>query len=250
MSRSIAFSVFGTALVFAFVGAGPLFAAPETESTAKPAWNHSAEASLLLTSGNTAVTTLGLGATSEFNAAPWSAKGSGSYLQSSSAGVSVAELFTVDLRGDRAVVESLSSFVQLGILRNVFTGFNSRVSADAGFAYALLSRTEHTLSIEAGLGAITESRTDTGTNTFGTARFSGAYKWKISPTADFESKLSLLDNLANISDLRLSSLNSLSLVMTSVLSTKFSFRLDYLNTPVAGKRALDTATTVALVAKF
>jgi putative salt-induced outer membrane protein len=232
-------------LALALCLSAPGLAAEETSP-----WTHTAEASLLLTSGNTSVNTLGLGASTLYASEPWKAKAAGSYLQSSNSGTQVAELFTLDARGDRSLSSATAAFLQAGFLRNLFAGFNSRTSADAGINYAFLTGPEHLLSLEGGLGAITEDRLGTGANTFASARIAADYKWKLSPTADFGTNLAVLDNLMNVNDLRLTSVTSLTVAMTTMLSMKLSFRLDYLNVPVTGKKSLDTASTVALVAKF
>ncbi len=229
---------------------GIAFSEDNTKSAESLTWKHNAEASVLLTSGNTQTTTLGGAFGSEYKGGPWAAKGKIGYLQNSQAGVTKAELFTIDGRGDRQIDPALLAFLQVGFLRNIFAGFNSRTSTDAGLNYAFLKNDEHTLSLEAGVGVIAENRSDIGANTFGSARATAAYAWKFSPTADFSTQFSFLDNLKTMADWRLSSVTALSVAMTSVLSTKLSFRLDYLNTPVVGKLNLDTATTVALVANF
>ena len=228
------------------------FSAEEPSAAAAPAspWASTAEASVLLTSGNTQFTTLGGAIESSYKADPWAAKGKIGYLQNSQGGATKAELFTVDMRADRTISGNLAGYLQGGFLRNTFAGFNSRTLTDVGLVYSVIKSTDHTLSTELGVGAVAEDRTDVGGNTFAMAKATVDYKWKISPSADFGTQLSLLENLKSTNDLRVSSVTSLSLVMTSILSTKVSFRVDYLNSPVAGKVATDTATTVALVAKF
>lgn len=225
------------------------------EETVKPdetlfGWSHAAEANLLVTSGNSSVTTVGGAFESHYKGEVWNSKGRISYLQGSNAGVSQTELFTVDARGDRTIAGGLAGFLQAGFLRNPFAGFNARTVGDVGLRYRCVDTAYHTLGFEVGIGAATENRTDVGANSFASTRASADYTWKISPTADFATQLSLLENLKTTDDLRLASITSLSVAMTRILSVKVAFRLDYLNTPVAGKVATDTSTTVALVAKF
>lgn len=224
--------------------------AEEASSAPEAKWSHTAEASFLQTSGNTSVNTVGLGASSLYEASPWKGKAAGSYLQSSNGGTQVAELFSLDLRGDRALAGALGAFAQLGALRNIFAGFNSRFFGDAGVSYTLFESSEHNLSFELGLGGNTENRVVGGSQSFATARAGANYKWTFSPTADFTTGLTLLENLMDTRDLRVTSLSAVSVAMTSLLSLKVGFRLDFLNLPVPGKVSVDTATTVAVVAKF
>jgi putative salt-induced outer membrane protein len=237
--------------VFLFVGVLGLSAhGADAPPAAPPTWAHTAEASLLQTSGNTSVNTLGLGASTLYQSEPWKAKAAGSYLQSSNSGTQVAELLTADVRADRALVGNLSAFGQIGALRNVFAGFNSRFFGDAGLSYSLIKSDEHNLSFELGVGGNTESRLVGGTNSFAMVRGGAEYKWKFSSTADFSTQLTALENLVDTSDLRVTSVSAVSVAMTSLLSLKVSFRVDFLNRPVTGKLSTDTATTVAVVAKF
>jgi putative salt-induced outer membrane protein len=213
-------------------------------------WSHLAEASFLQTSGNTSVTSLGAAFETRYRGLLWASRGRAGFVQNTVSGLTQAELFTVDLRGDRNIDGHLGAFLQGSFLRNPFAGFNSRTSGDVGVRYEIIPAHAHVLAIEAGLGALAENRTDIGNNTF--ANFRGAldYQWRISPTAELSNLFTVLDNLNSTNDVRLTNTTSLGLAVTSVVSAKLSFRLDYLNSPVAGKKNLDTATTVALAAKF
>lgn len=222
------------------------------EEAAKPLpeWERAAELSLLLTSGNTKVTTVGLSAAATYRPAPWTFKGKTGFITSSNSGTKTAESFDADLRGERSFSESLSGFTALNYLKNTFAGFNNRYGAEAGVAYAIFADGDHSLGSELGFGVINENRTDSVSQTFGSARAGLAYKWKLSETAELANVFSFLDNLSATSDWRLSNVTSVTAVLTDLLSLKVSFKVDHLNVPVTGKLATDTTTTVALLAKF
>ncbi len=222
-----------------------------TTATAKAAeWDSNAELSLLLTSGNTDVRTLGLGVGTIYKPLPWVISAKGAIVNSSSGGTTVADAYTADARGERKLTDDLGIYLNANFLKNVFAGFNERYSGEAGLTYALLNSGAHTLSTEAGFGLINENRTDLTKQTFVSARIGAEYKWKFSETADFTNTLSLLDNLKTTSDWRIVNTSSVTAVLTSILSLKASLKIEHLNLPVTGKKKTDTTTSIALVAKF
>lgn len=226
------------------------------EAPKLPEWENNAEASLLLTSGNTEVTTLGLGLGSIYRPDPWTVKGKGAYVTSKTVGVKTAESLEFGLRGERKITEALSGYLSSSFFKNEFAGFESRWGLEAGISYLLLSEEAHTLTTDLGFGFLKENLisgpmgASLGDRSFATGRLGVEYKWKISPSAELSDSLSLLENFSETSDWRLSNQIALTTIMTDMLSLKVGFKVDYLNTPVSGKKSTDTATTVALVAKF
>lgn len=225
-------------------------AARAEEKAPEPLWATSAELSVLRTSGNTQVRTLGLGIESTYRPKPWIFNGKASALSGANAGVTNAEAYTAELRGERKLSDTWGAFVRAGFLANRFAGFDRRFNGELGASYAFLDTEKHKLTAEVGGGANNEARTDGTNQTFATARLGVEYKWKFSPSAEFGNSFSVLENLQELADWRLVNIASLSATLTELLSLKVSFRIDHLNRPVAGKLATDTATTVALVAKW
>jgi putative salt-induced outer membrane protein len=229
--------------------------APEN-TPAAPLWENSAEASVLLTSGNTDVTTIGLGAASTYRPAPWAIKGKAALLTSSNAGIKTAESYEAALRGERNLTNVVSLYLAGSYLKNEFTGFQDRLGGDVGVNFVLLGQGEHSLSSEASLGLLKENLVSgvggasLGSRSFVNGRLGVEYKWKFSPTADFSNALAFLENFANTSDWRLSNTAAVTAILTDIFSLKVGFRVDYLNQPVTGKKSTDTTTTAALVAKF
>jgi len=224
--------------------------ADEAPAPQKPLWEKSAELTFLLTSGNTQVTSAGLGIALLFRPGAWTFTGKTSYLSNQSAGTLTANTFTFEARADRKIAERLSIYLQDNYFSNPFAGFNHRNAAELGLAYSLLEGPEHTLSAELAGGAQNENRTDGTTPAFAFMRVGLSYQWKFSESADFTSQVFLQDSLYNTADWRLSNTNSLTATLTSVLSLKASFKVDYINLPVTGKVSTDTSTNIALVAKF
>ncbi len=130
------------------------------------------------------------------------------------------------------------------------------MGSEAGLVYLLFADNTHSVSTEIGAGVIRENLisgvggTALGSRTFVNGRAAAEYKWRISETADFTDTVALFENLATTQDWRLSNTAAITAMMTQVVSLRVSFRVDHLNQPVTGKKATDTTTAVALIAKF
>lgn len=225
------------------------------ETPPPPLWENSAEASLLVTSGNTDLSTIGLGILSIYRPDPWTVKGKGNALSGKSNGVKTAESYELGLRGERKLSEPLSVYVSTSYLKNEFAGFKDRFGGEAGVAYDVFTEGEHSLKSELGIGLLKENLisgpggTSRGDRSFANGRLGLDYKWKFSTSAELGNTLSLMDNFQTTQDWRLSNITSLTALLTDLLSLKLSFKVDYLNQPVAPKKT-DTTTSVALIAKF
>jgi putative salt-induced outer membrane protein len=235
-----------------------LLAAEETSSSPPPPplWENNAEASLLLTTGNSEVTTVGLGLASIYRPNPWTARAKANFLTSRAAGVRTAESFELGLRGERKFWDDLAFFLSVLYLKNEFSGFRDRYGFEGGFSYPFIKDIAHSLSGELAFGAFQENLiTGPGGSSLGgrviaTTRVGLEYKWKFSKTAELANVFSFIDDLKNTADWRLSNAISVTASLTDLFSLKVGFKVDYLHQPVSGKRSTDTATTVALVAKF
>lgn len=241
-------------ILLAFLFCTAVYAADEKPA---PLWENSGEASILLTSGNSELTTIGLGAASTYRPDPWAAKGKFNFLTSRSSGIQTAESYELSLRGERKVAQDLSLFLAVLYYKNLFAGFERRLGSELGANYRILEADGHLLSAELAFGIINErlrfstaAGTGSDERTFGDGRLGLEYKWKISESAEFSNVLSLLNNFSLADDFRLSDTAALTTVMTEILSLKVSFKVDYLNRPVLGKKSTDTTTSVAFIAKF
>ena len=213
-------------------------------------WNNSAEATLLQTGGNTDVFTAGLNFESIFNPQPWRYVGKAGFLFNRDSGTTKAEKYTAELRAERKLVAGLSAFGDANYLRNTFGGFNSRYGLEAGVTYAFLDGPEHFFGTELGLGGIFENRTDGAGKDFVAATPGVEYRWKFSPTAELSDKVKSVFDLSQSANWRLNNTLSVTMALTSILSARVSFAVDFVNVPVTGKKKTDTATSFALVAKF
>ena len=216
----------------------------------KAEWETEAQASVLLTGGNTSVTTIGAGAKTKYKPGDWAYSGAGNFLTSKNSGNKTAEEVTASLRADRSLTETASLFANLAYLQNFFAGFSSRYSADLGYSFGIFQNDAHKLNGEISFGYQIERRTSGVDNDFLNFASALIYEYVLSKTSKFSSALRFKENLETTSDWRLNWDNSLSVRMTEMLSLQVGFVVGHLNVPVAGKLKTDTATTLAVVANF
>lgn len=215
-----------------------------------PLWSGDGNLSYIITAGNAKTSTFGAGANLFYKPTHYVYSLKSAFIRTSANDVQTANQFNTDLRAERSVSERFSVFAQYGFLRNTFTGFLSRNSGDLGVGFVAIQSQEHTLKTELGAGAITENRVGGGDQSFATAVGGLIYTWKFSKTAEVSNDTRGLLNLKTSEDWRLNNTLALSAAMSSIFSIKFSYVVQYLNLPVAGRKNTDTITTTALVAKF
>lgn len=215
-----------------------------------PPWSGSAELSFLSTSGNTTTSSLGGGLEVNYKPAPWAVIFKAGYLRASTDGVTTAEQLNASVKGIRDLTPRVDVFVGGGYLRNRFAGIRSLVSGEAGAGYKILTGPVHTLRGELGLGYTRESQLVGDNRSYAGARAGLGYKWEFSKTAAFTNDLSYLRDLSDSENWIFSDKAAVTASLTSIFSLKASYTLLYNHEPVPTFKRTDTATAVALVAKF
>jgi putative salt-induced outer membrane protein YdiY len=76
------------------------------------------------------------------------------------------------------------------------------------------------------------------------------YKWQVAATSEFTHETKYQPNFKTADDWRLVSETAISAAISSMLSSKISWKYEHVNLPPAGKVKGDTTTTVSLLTKF
>jgi putative salt-induced outer membrane protein len=229
---------------------------PPAVPTPPPLWSGKAELSYLSTSGNTTTNSFGGGLDLQYKPAPWTFTLKAAYLRASSKPPgamdteTTAETLTGELHAARDLTTRVDLFVGAQYLRNRFAGIRGLVGGDGGAGYKLLLGPVHSLRAEAGIGYTHESQLVGGDRNYASARAALAYKWTFSKTADFTNEFAFLEDLSDSSNWIVNEKAAISAALTSLFSLKASWTLVYDHVPVTGFRNTDTATSLALVAKF
>jgi putative salt-induced outer membrane protein YdiY len=176
--------------------------------------------------------------------------GKGKYLNAIAQDVQTGESFEISLRGGRKFTEFDDAFVEHTYLKNRFSGVDNRNTSSVGYGHFWFKSDEQTLRNEVGVGYTSEDRTDGTKLSFMSGLVGLLYKYKLSPTADFTHETKYLPNFKNGEDWRLTTETSISAAISSMFSSKVSWKYEHVNLPPVGKVRGDTTTTVSLLAKF
>ncbi len=215
-----------------------------------PLWSGSAELSFLSTSGNTSTSSLGGGLEVDYKPAPWTVVFKANYLRASTNGVTTAEQLGASAKGIRDLTARVDVFAGGSYLRNRFAGFNSLVTGEGGAGYKILLGPVHALRGELGFGYTHEAQLVGDNRSYASARAGLGYKWQISKVAAFTNDVSYSYDLSDSKNWIAAEKAAIAASMTAVFSLKASYTLLYNNEPVPTFKKTDTATAVALVAKF
>ncbi len=186
----------------------------------------------------------------DYKPAPWALVFKAAYLHASTDSVTTAEQFNASLKGIRDLTPRLDVFTAGGYARNRFAGFDSLISGEAGVGYKLLLGAVHALRGELGFGYTHEDQRVGDNRGYASARAGLGYKWQFSKTAAFTNDLAYSYDLSDSANWILSDKAAVTAALTTIFSLKASYTLLYNHEPVPTFRRTDTATAVALVAKF
>ena len=226
-------------------------AAATQESPAPKTWEGTAEVTSLVTNGNTRNQTSGVGTELLFKRFdPWELKLKAKYLTTISQDVRTAESFDSMTRATRKLDDWFDVFAEGAYLKNTFAGVDIRTTGTLGAGYFLMKSDAQELKTELAAGYTHEERVDRTQLGFASGQVGAIYKWKISPTADFSHETRYTPNFKVSEDWRLISETALSAAISSMLSSKITYRYEHVNLPPAGKIKGDTTTTVSILAKF
>lgn len=225
-------------------------AAPAQEAAVVKNYEGTGEVSSIVTNGNTKNQTTGLAVDLTYKPDPWLVNFKSKYLTTISQEVQTQESFEVAGRGGRKLSDLFDIFVEHTYLKNRFAGLENRNISSAGAGYFVLKSDKHTLKTELLLGYTNEERTDLTHPQFMSGGGSILYKWKIAPTSDFSHETKYQPNFQTADDWRLVSETAVSAAISSMLSSKISWKYEHVNLPPAGKVKGDTTTTVSLLTKF
>jgi putative salt-induced outer membrane protein YdiY len=224
--------------------------ATETVAPAPKNYEGTAEVSSIVTNGNTKNQTTGLAMDLTYKPDPWLVNVKSKYLTTISQEIQTQESFEVAGRGGRKLSEIFDLFVEHTYLKNRFAGLENRYVTSAGAGYFALKNDKHTLKAELLLGYTDEERTDLTRPQFMSGGGSVLYKWKVAATSEFTHETKYQPNFATADDWRLVSETAVSAAISSMLSSKISWKYEHVNLPPAGKVKGDTTTTVSLLTKF
>jgi putative salt-induced outer membrane protein len=243
MSRQYAFLA---ATLLALALASPIRAQEEPP----PLWSGSGELSFVAISGNTDMSSLGLGAELFWKPLPWEAEFKAAFVTTETEGEQTAETLNAILGIAREISPRTAGYARANWLVNTFAGIDSRTFLEGGVAFKVIEQEAQELRLEGGVGYTLENRISGEDLDFATGRGGLVYRWKFSDNAELAEDLSLMFNLEDAGDFRIGNLASISSRLTDLLSLKLSHALSFYNEPVEGFGDTDQIVSAAIVAKW
>ncbi|NBX92887.1 MAG: DUF481 domain-containing protein [Proteobacteria bacterium] len=218
----------------------------------KLGWGHESEASAVISSGNADNQTYSLSQKTQYLWPNDAIKTNARYLLGKSAGEETARNWAVGGRYERALTQSISSYLGYQLDSNTFANLDYRHTVDIGGKYSFLKEAPHVLFSELGYRLTRENQLNP--NQLLTSHFIRLYtEWAAQWTSTFSTKLyaEYLPNVTRGEDWQLNSEVSANVMLNEVFSLKTGYLFLYRNTPAGiGKKQLDTLFNTALVAKF
>lgn|GEM_PF-1688418 len=209
------------------------------------------EAGIVITGGNTEVSTLSLKQGTTWLAGPNAYSLNARYLRSSNSGIEQALQWGAGVKAAHTFSSSLGAFVGQLIESNIYQGIQQRYSTDAG-GKAVLHQVEKDWSwwIEGGYRFTRENYLD-GFQNLNFLRVYSEFEHYFAETVSAKLWVEMLPNLTRWKAYQFNSNLSLNTSLNSVFSLKNSFELRYNNEPPAVAKSLsDRIFTTSLVAKF
>ena len=208
--------------------------------------------SFVQTTGNSDAQSLGLDGDLILRPDPWELRNKATFVRVETNDLVTAQAFAYLSRASRRITTRLAGYGQYDYLRDRPGGISHRNVVTGGLTFKAIQRPPHTLDVFGGLGYANEKRVGDNDDDLSTAVFDAGttYKWKFSEVAEFSDDFRFNQSLSDGDDWRIGHLAAVTAKLTEILSLKVAYDVRYRNAPPLGFESTDTATAVALVAKF
>jgi len=228
-------------------------AAPPPASTPPPPpprLEGAGELSFVSTTGNSSTSTVGLGADVVYRPSAWVIDSKVAFVRTEANSTVNARSVAASSRLARDLSTRTSLFVHYDFLNSPFAGISQRHTVVAGLSYKAVNDGTHTLRLDVGLGAASETPVGMARMSSGTALGAAAYKLKLSDTSEFTEEARIVESLSHGNDWRFDNVAAVTAKLTTVLSLKVSHVTHVVNLPTPGFKETDTIASAAIVAKF
>lgn len=143
-----------------------------------------------------------------------------------------AESYDVEGRFRRNVLDELFWFVGGGWHRDEFSGIDSRVEGIAGAGYRFVENSRGTVVGELGGGVTRENRVNGISDTIADVRGRLSAEWQVIDTTHLASTLEVIGNVQDFGDHRILSESSISVRINDHLALRAAYGLKFDNEPV------------------
>ena len=193
------------------------------------------DAGFVMTSGNTAVTTLTLNEKLVLNSGPWKLTQQFGVVYGKLKDSVNTSIWRTGLRGDRLFSDLAGVYLLVNFDKNRFAGVAGRWEQGAGALVKAIREDTDKLEFELGLSAIQQQAVSAVPDrTFASGRAAAIYKHFFAEKAYFTQTAEYLPNLQNGPDWRLNSESALVAPLSSSIGIKMAFSVRYQNLPDPG----------------
>lgn len=217
-----------------------------------PGWTGSFGAGLALTQGNSDTSTVNIAYdVMRDTGSPLLFKSTGLFLRGKSQGTLTARRLLLDARVDRKLSERTSVFGQAQFLEDEFKQIDYLISPTFGVAQALIQNDEVSLSVDGGVGFVTEKNPGFDARTAAALSAGEIYKNKITSSAEISQRVSALWKMNDFED----ALYVFGIGIAANISTRTQLKAELLDTfknkpPVAAVDKNDLAVLISFVYKY
>lgn len=249
--RLVWLSAFATVAIAVFLSAAPALAQPPAAEP-PPGWTGSFGAGLALTQGNSDTSTANLAYEVKHDSgSPLLFKSTGLFLRGTSEGELTARRLLFDARVDRKLTARTSLFGQVQYLNDEFKQIDYLISPTVGVSQSLIKSATIDLSVDAGVGLVTEKNTGLDANTSGAVTAGESYKHKITPTAEITQRVTALWKTSDFDD----ALYVFGAGLAANITARTQFKGEVLDTyksrpPLASVDKNDVAILLSIVFKY
>jgi len=225
-----------------------LGAQQQTEEERSRSWTNSADLSVVITTGNSKVTTFAVSDkfTYEWDRSRVLVEGSAVKTRTEERDLlnedgvvrvqersrSTAEEYVLSGRYRYRFYEGLFAFSSAGWQRNELAGIQNRYALALGFGYQLIEVEGTRLSAEVGADWTREDPVGSGTDDFVGGQIRTTLERTLTQVAKLDSELELLENLENTDDLRANWLTAITASLSELFAIKLSYLVRFDNEPV------------------
>jgi putative salt-induced outer membrane protein YdiY len=215
-----------------------------------PLFEGRAELSFISTGGNASTETLGLSGEAIKRTLRTTTTARTSFVRTANDDIENARSLNTLLRHSLKLSERIEAFGRGGYFRDLFSGIEHRVNADAGLSYVPRQPPQRTLKIDFGVGATREARLFDANQSVLNATIGGSFRARPTSSAEVTAESQGVADVAHVSNWRIANDLSLSTGFGSVLSARVSYSMRYANRPVPGFRRTDHTVSAALVIRY
>ncbi len=217
----------------------------------KSPWAHESELGVVLASGNTNTENYNFKQQTTLSLNPNIFRATAAYLKSRDTGQETSRRWSIGLRYERELSESVNAFINHLIESDIFAGMIQRNSTDIGLKFFLLKTDADHLFSEVGYRNSYEQRvvaTENGTTHYGRIYAEWNHTWQEKLTHKLW--VEYLPNFSNGEAYLINAEPSLSMHLTDIFSIKLAYLINYKNLPAQDKKRLDTLYSTVLTATF